>query len=191
MSAITRQPAKWSCITFESNLFFSFLWEVLPQLPICPICPKETGVKIQTNLFLHTRQQWVASSTVLLFCFLFFWPFGLIDRASEVVTRDRMRDKGSDTQQRAPVQNSNPDPLQQGQSLCTWDAHSTAVMLLLLVSVWLHKNFACGWTNEWIQFFYSCFITLTCHSWLMAPRKGVGRKKRCHPEQKVLIYAVM
>ena len=36
-----------------------------------------------------------------------------------------MRERGSDTQQWDPGWKLNPGPLLRGQSLCTWDAHST------------------------------------------------------------------
>lgn len=36
--------------------------------------------------------------------------------------RNRVRERGTYMQQRAPVQDSNPGPLQRGQSLCIWDA---------------------------------------------------------------------
>ena len=35
------------------------------------------------------------------------------------------RERGSDSQQRAPGRDSNPGPLQRGQSLCTWDTLPT------------------------------------------------------------------
>ena len=41
------------------------------------------------------------------------------------MTGNRLRERGSDTQQRAPGQDSKPGPLQRGQSLCRWDGHST------------------------------------------------------------------
>ena len=61
------------------------------------------------------------------FCFkCSFWPFyGFIDRIAGEVAGNRMRERGRDTQQRAPGWKSNPGPLQRGQSLCTWDARST------------------------------------------------------------------
>ena len=58
--------------------------------------------------------------------FLVFWPlYGFVDSSAEDVTGNRIRERGSNTQQRAPGWESNPAPLQQGQCLCTWDACST------------------------------------------------------------------
>ena len=54
---------------------------------------------------------------VPLYCFL--------DTIAEEMTGNRMREGGSHRQQRAPGQDSNPGPLQRGQSLCTQDACST------------------------------------------------------------------
>ena len=68
------------------------------------------------------------SIIVLFFVFLIFlWPFGFIDRIAEDMTgkRLRKRERGSDKQQRAPGRDSKTGPLQQGQSLCTWNACST------------------------------------------------------------------
>ena len=64
------------------------------------------------------------------FSFFFFLSIflafhGFIDSTVEELTGNRERDRGSDTQQRDPGQESNSDPMQQGQSLCTWDACST------------------------------------------------------------------
>ena len=41
------------------------------------------------------------------------------------MTGNRMRERGSDTQQRAPGRNSNLWPLHRGQSICTWDTLPT------------------------------------------------------------------
>ena len=62
---------------------------------------------------------------------------------------------GSDTQQRAPGRESNPGPLQQGQSLCMWDAALQTelndaplfysylyVYLLFPFMIYLYFNFA-------------------------------------------------
>ena len=48
--------------------------------------------------------------------FFFFAFYGFTDRPAEKVTGNRMRERGRDTQQRAPGQESN---------LCTWDTCST------------------------------------------------------------------
>ena len=58
--------------------------------------------------------------------FFFFWPlYGFIDSSAEEMTENRMRERGSDRQQRAPGRDSNPGPLQRGQSICTLDACPT------------------------------------------------------------------
>lgn len=57
----------------------------------------------------------------------FFWPvYGFIDRTDCDMTVNRMRERErSDTQQRGPGRDSNPGPLQKGQSPRIWDARST------------------------------------------------------------------
>ena len=69
---------------------------------------------------------------------LFFWTFGFIDRTAEDLDR-KQREGGSDTQQNDPGQESNPGPLQRGQSPCTGDTWSTnwAERHPLLESFWL------------------------------------------------------
>ena len=56
---------------------------------------------------------------------VFFGPFGLLIGKLKTWTGNRIKERGSDMQQRAPGWESNPDPLQWWQSLCTWDACST------------------------------------------------------------------
>ena len=58
------------------------------------------------------------------------WNFGVTFRQIDFLHMVRVWqetgwERGSDTQQRTPGWDSNPELLQQGQSLCTWDAYST------------------------------------------------------------------
>lgn len=49
-----------------------------------------------------------------------FWPLGFIDRTAEHMTGTDWERGGG-----APGRDSDPGPLQWGQSLCSWDARST------------------------------------------------------------------
>ena len=63
------------------------------------------------------------SDDPIIYLFTIFWPFhGFIDSTAEAMTGNRVRGRGSDTQQRDPGRESNPGPL---QSLSTWDTRST------------------------------------------------------------------
>ena len=63
-------------------------------------------------------------TTLLPFFRNIFLAFILIGQLEDTIG-NRLRERGSDMQQRAPGRDSNLGLLQWGQSLCTWDACST------------------------------------------------------------------
>ena len=45
---------------------------------------------------------------IYVYIYFFVLVFGFIDRTAEVMTGNRLRERGSDMQQRAPSRDSNP-----------------------------------------------------------------------------------
>ena len=75
----------------------------------------------------HELRQDITGTYFFLFLFFkyFFGLWWLYWLYSTEMTGKRVRERGSDMQKRDPDLDSNPGPLQWGQSLCTWDARST------------------------------------------------------------------
>ena len=74
---------------------------------------------------LDSSRGWLKLLSVTIFFFLSIWPFGFIDRIAEDFWQETGWEGRSDMEQRDPGQESNPDQLQWGQSLYTWDGCST------------------------------------------------------------------
>ena len=103
---------------YVPHLFFQTCVMILQEWNVIK-CQNETLKKaFQMSNLLNNECR-------IIYMYFFGAFLSIIQRTAEATTGIRVRERGSDTQQRASGWNSNPGPLQRGQSLCTWDARST------------------------------------------------------------------
>ena len=124
---------KW--IDFHSSQFFNagmvrlyLFWYSTTSSWVANVRKARLDVAVQQHhqVSLFTLCLWyVCFFTLFSIFFKVFVGLLWLSRSDEDLIGNKMRERGSDMQQRDPGLESNLGPLQRGQSLCTWDARST------------------------------------------------------------------